>query len=67
MKRSEILAWLREEDETRLDTLWRRADAVRRENVGDEVHLRGLIEISNYCARGCALKIARCSRISLER
>jgi biotin synthase len=26
---------------------------VRRERVGDEVHLRGLIEVSSYCRRGC--------------
>jgi biotin synthase len=29
------------------------ADRVRREHVGDEVHLRGLIEISNHCLRQC--------------
>ena len=29
------------------------ADRVRRQFVGDEVHLRGLIEFSSYCARNC--------------
>jgi len=29
------------------------ADKVRRENVGDGVHLRGLIEFSNHCRRRC--------------
>lgn len=48
-----MLAWLREEDPNRLDQLWRRADKVRREHVGDGVHLRGLIEISNHCRRHC--------------
>ncbi len=52
--RTEILTWLREEDERRLEELWRRADAVRREHVGDAVHLRGLVEISNHCVRRCA-------------
>ena len=33
--------------------LFRRADAVRKENVGDEVHLRGLIEFSNICRNNC--------------
>jgi biotin synthase len=51
---ADILRWLREEDEARLDTLWRAADAVRAEWVGDEVHLRGLLEISNHCVRRCA-------------
>ncbi|MDD2804437.1 MAG: [FeFe] hydrogenase H-cluster radical SAM maturase HydE [Elusimicrobiales bacterium] len=29
------------------------ADKVRRETVGDGVHLRGLVEFSNYCSRRC--------------
>jgi biotin synthase len=37
-----------------LEELWQRADEVRSNNVGDEVHLRGLIEFSNYCSRSCA-------------
>ena len=53
MKKDEILAWLKTEDENRLEELWHSADTVRRENVGDEVHLRGLVEISNVCARDC--------------
>jgi biotin synthase len=52
--RPEILAWLRETDPGRLSRLYRRADAVRREHVGDAVHLRGLVEVSNHCVRGCA-------------
>lgn len=53
MDREEIIGWLRATDETSLERLWQLADEVRRQNVGDEVHLRGLIEISNYCARSC--------------
>ncbi|HTJ00681.1 MAG TPA: [FeFe] hydrogenase H-cluster radical SAM maturase HydE [Dongiaceae bacterium] len=52
--RREILGWLREENPRRLEELWRRADATRREYVGDAVHLRGLVEISNHCVRQCA-------------
>src|SRR5262249_6280763 len=51
--RPELLAWLRESDEARLEELWRRADLVRQQTVGGEVHLRGLIEISNHCIRLC--------------
>lgn len=54
LDKTEILRWLRENDPQRLEELWRRADEVRRANVGDAVHLRGLVEISNYCARQCA-------------
>ena len=50
---AEILSWLRETDEARLGELWRRADLVRQQFVGGEVHLRGLIEISNHCVRLC--------------
>ncbi len=34
--------------------LYALADRIRKECVGDEVFLRGLIEISNYCRRSCA-------------
>jgi len=54
MKPSKIITWLRENDPTRLAELWREADDVRTRCVGDEVHLRGLIEFSNHCARRCA-------------
>jgi biotin synthase len=51
--RREILAWLRETDPARLAELYAAADGTRREQVGDAVHLRGLIEISNCCVREC--------------
>jgi biotin synthase len=44
---------LRERDPSRLEALWSAADDVRRAHVGAEVHLRGLIEISNHCRRQC--------------
>lgn len=34
-------------------TLFAAADRVRRKHVGDEVHLRGLIEFTNCCAQNC--------------
>ncbi len=67
MTREEILRWLLEEDETRLEELWQQADRIRRENVGDEVHLRGLVEISNYCVRQCGYCGLRSSNKELER
>ena len=38
---------------TPADELYRQADEVRREGVGDDVHLRGLIEFSNICRNDC--------------
>ncbi|NWG03968.1 MAG: [FeFe] hydrogenase H-cluster radical SAM maturase HydE [Syntrophaceae bacterium] len=67
MKRDEILRWLREEDETRLNELWQWADTVRKETVGEEVHLRGLIEISNHCIRQCGYCGLRSAHKELER
>jgi len=48
----EILELLRTPPESRRD-LYARADDVRRENVGDEVYFRGIVEFSNVCANDC--------------
>ena len=53
LERTEAIRWLREENEAALNDLYFRADAVRRNSVGDAVHFRGLIEISNICVRYC--------------
>jgi len=45
--------WLREDDPEKLQELRERADRVRAERVGDEVHLRGLIDFGNLCRRNC--------------
>ena len=50
---AEVRAWLTESDPGALERLWTEADRVRRERVGDAVHLRGLIEASNHCVRAC--------------
>ena len=49
----ETLSWLTETDHLRLDRLWKEADRVRHDYVGDGVHLRGLLELSNFCDRSC--------------
>lgn len=67
MDRNEILNWLHEEDPHRLEELWRRADEVRRQNVGDEVHLRGLVEFSNHCARLCGYCGLRADNRKIQR
>jgi len=67
MERAELLRWLRETDATRLAELWERADATRRAHVGDAVHLRGLIEVSNHCVRRCAYCGLRAPNVKLGR
>jgi biotin synthase len=62
MNRDEILHWLLETDATQLEALWLLADETRKRCVGDEIHLRGLIEVSNHCVRFCAYcGIAACA------
>ena len=48
--RAEVIRLLKEENE---DVLYKQADKLRQEYVGDEVHLRGLIEFSNICRNNC--------------
>jgi len=67
LAQSEIHAWLKEERPGALRELYARADAVRRENVGDGVHLRGLIEISSHCERQCMYCGLRKANLNLER
>jgi biotin synthase len=67
MEKQEILKWLRTEDEKELAKLWQMADEVRKKNVGDDVHLRGLIEISNICARDCGYCGISAGNTDLER
>jgi biotin synthase len=54
LDRISLLRWLREEDPARLEILWQNADECRSHTVGDDVHLRGLVEICNHCVRSCA-------------
>jgi biotin synthase len=62
-----VLCWLREDDPRALELLWAAADQTRRLHVGDEVHLRGLIEISNYCVRACGYCGLRAGNREIER
>jgi biotin synthase len=51
--KSELVAWLNEENPEKIFHLYREADRTRKEFMGDEVHIRGIIEFSNYCRRDC--------------
>jgi biotin synthase len=54
LNHEQLVSWLKEDDPTQLEVLWRAADELRSKEVGQEVHLRGLIEFSNHCMRRCA-------------
>ena len=53
LTREAMLGWLRCDDPKQLEQLWELADRERARRVGECVHLRGLVEISNHCARSC--------------
>ncbi|MGL4593497.1 MAG: radical SAM protein [Thermoguttaceae bacterium] len=63
----EILYWLRETSPDKLQKLWKHAEKVRQEHVGDEVFLRGLVEISNQCRRQCLYCGIRAGHTELSR
>lgn len=50
MKKKELVEMLALED---FQPVYERADTVRRESVGDVVHIRAIIEFSNICRRKC--------------
>ena len=50
MKREEIISYLKSSNP---GLLYREADKVRKEYCGNAVHIRGIIEFSNYCKRDC--------------
>lgn len=54
-------------DNSQNDWLFSLADKIRKENVGDEVHLRGLIEFSNICKRTCQYCGLRCENKDIDR
>jgi len=67
LDKATVLAWLLEKDAAKLQSLWRWADEVRAKTVGDQVHLRGLLEVSNYCARQCSYCGIRTGNKSIAR
>ena len=49
------------------NTVFKEADLIRKQFVGDGVHLRGLIEFSNICKRGCLYCGLQSSNKSVKR
>ena len=53
LSRDELTALLSANDAETKAALFHAADTVRKAFVGDEVHLRGLVEFSNFCRNNC--------------
>ena len=52
-EKQDILYFLETRDPEALELLYLCANEVRREQVGDVVHFRAIVEFSNFCRRGC--------------
>jgi biotin synthase len=50
---TELLGLINDPSSPKAQQILRQADSLRAETVGPEVHLRGLIEFSNYCRNNC--------------
>ena len=50
-----------------LERLYDEADRIRRENMGDEVYIRGIIEFSNICRNDCLYCGIRASNKNVKR
>jgi biotin synthase len=53
LTRDDIIKLLSIKSSRYLQKLFKRADEIRQEYCGDEVHLRGIIELSNFCDQNC--------------
>ena len=51
--KDELIDWLNEHNPERVSHLFQEADHIRKVYMGDEVHIRGIIEFSNYCRKNC--------------
>lgn len=47
--------------------IYEMADSTRKQHVGDVVHIRGIIEFSNYCRRSCIYCGLNCTNTRIER
>ena len=65
LTRADIIELLKTNEQN--DALFSYADQIRKKHVGDEVHLRGLIEFSNICKRECKYCGLRFENKTIER
>ena len=67
LSRDEIIELLSLDTPGDMEGLFQAADRVRKEYVGDEVFLRGIIEFSNYCRNNCLYCGLRRDNLPAER
>ncbi len=67
LNKEDIIFLLKLERKEDLIKLFKKADSVRREFIGDDVHIRGILEFSNYCKNDCLYCGIRKSNVKLKR
>ncbi len=67
LSKDDIVYLLSLTEESEIEELFNKADEVRKHFCGDEVHLRGIIEFSNFCEQDCIYCGLRKSNLQLER
>ncbi len=67
LSKEEIVFLLNLEVEKDIQQLYKKADLVRQKYCGKDVHLRGIIEISNYCEQDCLYCGLRNANTSIQR
>ncbi len=50
-----------------LNKLFKKADEIRKKYIGDDIHIRGILEFSNYCKNDCLYCGIRRSNLKLKR
>lgn len=53
ISRKDIISLLSVEDKNEINLLFARAREIREQYLGNEIHLRGIIEFSNFCEQNC--------------
>ena len=67
LSKEEIIFLLRLNKENDLSKLFKKADEIRKKYVGNDVHIRGILEFSNYCKNDCLYCGIRKSNTKLNR
>ncbi|MDP2173787.1 MAG: [FeFe] hydrogenase H-cluster radical SAM maturase HydE [Candidatus Cloacimonadaceae bacterium] len=65
--RDELIRLLNITDPEEINALYRRAYEIKKENIGTNVYYRGLIELSNICAKDCYYCGIRAGNDKVER
>ena len=67
LTKDQIISLLKLTDINEVKKLYHKAEKMREKYFGNEIHLRGIIEFSNYCRQDCTYCGLRKSNETVER